>query len=185
METGIQIYLPDDIILGYIDCLPQQRLLDRINGITASYLPSEKEFLVINKNGIAGGHTASGELIYIKKANILFISAVNGSGHIPAASKLPGNVYPFVRKFQVRVECHIPDYILTGNIYCGKNMDMQNLVRKDMGFFPVTGVHIRCLGGNTSLAADFVAVNKDRLLYMRYANGTFINSMPSCLQTPV
>jgi hypothetical protein len=170
METGIEVFLPNDVVPGYISCLPEQRLLDHINGLVASNLQNDKGYLVIRKPDISGRYTTTGELVYIKKANILFVKAAGGNGVLPDDSRIDSNIYPFVRKYPVKIECHISNYVLTGNIYCSRRIDIQNLVRKDLGFFPITEARIHHLRYNVSSQAGFVAVNKDRIHYMEESN---------------
>jgi hypothetical protein len=166
METGIQIYLDHDVISGYISCLPGQRLLDRINGMVGGYRPSERGFLVIKKHSNNGNQTATEELVYIKKANILFVRASGKNRPVDTGYTAPGNIYPYVRKYPMHVECHLSEYVLIGNIYCNKGINIQNLVGQDLGFFPITDARIHHLRFDVSFESTFVAVNKDRILYM-------------------
>ena len=172
METEIEIYLPDNMISGIITCLPKQRLLDRLNNISVGSLQSEEDFLVVRKAESPEGedHNIDSGLFYIRKTSILFIKETKQNRNLINQEQNNRDIYIHQDRLPVRMKCRIPGYILTGNIYFNKNRELGEPIRKEREFLPMTEVSIDYLPDKIKSAAEFIALNKNQILYMEDSN---------------
>lgn len=158
-------YTSTCILSGYVHRLYQQRLLDLLNGVLVEGSRADADFLPITEvTHATDGIETTVQFACINKASILFVSEVGQFRGLGGKSgyKLP----PVVEKIPVVAKLQTPYYTLSGQMYCAKRQRLLDLLNTRARFLPVTNVDIVSCSGSSQWAADFVAVNKEQIIYL-------------------
>jgi hypothetical protein len=154
--------------------LDDQRLLDALNeGFTAKSLRMGRDFMPLidvqayfptgTKVPLSSRYTST----YIRKANVFFVAErsrqPNGmateSGGKPKARRSR-------TKRTIAAEIHMPPYILKGKIHAEVWQGLLETLDRDERFLPLTAASIWPALANGESKFDFVAVNRDQVVYL-------------------
>jgi hypothetical protein len=71
--------------------------------------------------------------------------------------------YPYVQKKTVSVKIYMTDYEISGNLYSCDEGSISQCLEKTALFLPCTDVNILDIRNNSSLHADFIAINLNNI----------------------
>lgn len=154
---------------GYAYCGNHQRLLDTLNLSTvANSVQLGKDFLPLTQVEVAlpNGEKKTTPETYIKKSSILFVGELSEGQ--PATSQIKDKVmaYPMRPKTPLAVEIHMPLYILRGQMYGEAWQQILDVVDRSDKFIAMTNVEAYRTSDHASSTLDFVAVNRDKIIYL-------------------
>ena len=151
---------------GCIRVLPQQRLLDVLNGVLRGALRTNEEFLLVSDVEMCSldGRKVTLQSAYINKASILFVKEIEKGQARQLNRKVGHKLYPFVNKSTIAVKAYMPFYTLTGQIHYAKGKGLWEMLNSEMRFLPLTDVEICPSAGRSEPRVSFVAVNKEQIL---------------------
>jgi hypothetical protein len=156
-------------LTGNTYCMKFQRLLDFLNqDFMPNLLPIGKDFMPLTEAEISfpNGKRESVASTYVSKASILFIGEKNGlQPKMPEAEDKP-KAYPVRAKKFIGVEIHMSLYTLTGQTYAEVWQKLLDAVDRADRFIPLTNVKIYPTPPNNEPTFDFVAVNRDKIIYV-------------------
>ena len=156
-------------LTGYTYCLKHQRLLDVLNkDFVSSSLPIGKDFMLLTDAELSfpNREVESMSSIYVRKSSILFVGEKNGhETEKPEVEDKP-KMYLAKAKSPIEVEIHMTSYILTGQVYAQAWQKLLDAVDRADQFIPLTDVEIYPPLDNATSAFDFVAVNRDKIIYV-------------------
>lgn len=154
---------------GYTYCGNHQRLLDALNqSAIANSMPLGKDFLPLTRVEVSlpTGEKKISADASVRKSSILFIGEKNEGQLATSEIKDRPIVYPMRPKTPVAVEIHLPLYILRGQMYAEAWQQILDVVDRAEKFIALTNVSVyRTLDKATS-TFDFVAVNRDKIIYV-------------------
>jgi len=155
-------------ITGNTYCMKFQRLLDFLNqDFMPNLLPIGKDFMPLTEAEVSfpSGKKESVASTYVSKASILFIGEKNGhQTKMPEIEDRPKAYQVRARKF-IGVEIRMSLYKLTGQTYAEVWQKLLDAVDRADKFIPLTNVKIYAARDKTELTFDFVAVNRDKIIY--------------------
>jgi len=154
---------------GYAFRMYQQRLLDALNqSFVVGSMHTGRDFMPLARveAGPSGERKESPADTYIRKANILFVCQENVSRNCISEADDRPRVYPVREKRPIRAEVHLSSYTLVGQMYGEMWQQLLDSLDRDETFLPVTNVNIRPALTNGESAFDFVAINKDHIIYV-------------------
>ncbi len=168
-QVKVAVFTETCMLSGLTYCMKHQRLLDVLNHyFMPDLLPIGKDFMPLTEVR-ASFPDRKGEImasIYIRKANILFV----GEKSEPRPEMLEGEdrakLYPGKAKNPIEAEICMPSYTLTGHIHAPAWQKLLDAVDRADRFIPLTNVQIHSALDNTLLTFDFVAVNRDKIIYV-------------------
>jgi hypothetical protein len=178
-QVGVVVCTRDLTAVGYTHCLSMQRLLDVLNkgldhGPAANHSSVRvvvgREFLPLayTKVRLPGGEHRYMESTHVRKANILFVAEISGGqpddGGIRDLMK--------VTKKRVRTEVNVPPYHLVGEMHAEIWEQLADHLEGHDKFLPLTNVGVAPELVGVESRFDFVAVNKDRVAYIRESVGS-------------
>ena len=168
-QVKVLICTETRIISGYTYCMNHQRLLDALNqGLTVNSLPIGKDFVPLTKVEVFLPNQESEfmESVCVRKAGILFVGQKNEGQPKISEIQERQKIYPVRTKKTIEVEIHMQLYTLTGHMYAEKWQRILDVVDRADRFLPVTNVEI-CPTPNDAVSKfDFVAVNRDKIIYV-------------------
>jgi hypothetical protein len=154
---------------GFAYCGENQRLLDTLNqNVMANSMALGREFLLLAEVEVSfpsGAKKCTREAI-IRKSSILFVGEQDDDQPATSGSNNRQPNYRLKPKTPLPAEIHLPLYILKGNIYGEAWQQMLDVVDKADKFIALTDVQIVHATDNTELIFDFVAVNRDKIVYV-------------------
>jgi hypothetical protein len=154
---------------GYAFRMHHQRLLDALNqSLAVDSFHAARNFMPLARVEACISEERREPLAdtYIRKANILFVCQKSVSGNcVPQTNDRP-KVYPMREKKPIRAEVHLSSYTLVGLMYGEMWQQLLDSLDRDETFLPVTNVIVRPALSNGESAFDFVAINKDRIIYV-------------------
>jgi Family of unknown function (DUF6812) len=154
---------------GYAYCGISQRLLDTLNqNVSIDSMALGREFLLLADVEVAfpnGARKSTREAI-IRKSSILFVGEKNESQ--PEISELKDRQlnHRLKPKTPLAAEIHLPLYALKGHIYGEVWQQMLDVVDKADKFIALTDVQVVHISDNAELTFNFVAVNRDKIIYI-------------------
>ena len=169
-------------LTGYTYCLNHQRLLDVLNqDFISNSLPIGKDFIpLINAEVLFPNrereHMAS---IYIRKSNILFVGEKSEPETKEPAFEDKPKIYLAKTKNPIEVEIQMASYMLTGQVHAQAWQKLLDAVDRADQFIPLTDVEIYPPLDNTASAFDFVAVNRDKIIYVCESLGWAKSPVPT------
>lgn len=155
---------------GFTYCAYGQRLLDALNeGLPIDSWRIGKYFLALTEVEVflpdAGREDVAST--YIRKSNILFVCGKSETQFAARGSRFSDTTYPFRRrKKSVPVIVRYPSYTLLGKMHNDVFEKLMDTLEGEDSFLPVTNVEILpgLVSGESKF--DFVAVNKDKIVYV-------------------
>jgi len=156
-------------LTGYTYCLNHQRLLDVLNqDFISSSLPIGKDFMPLIDAELSFPNREREFMasINVSKASILFVGEKSEhETEKPEAEDEP-KMYLAKAKNPIEAEIHMSSYTLTGQIYGQALQKLLDVVERADRFLPLTNVEIYPAPDNTASVFDFVAVNRDKIIYV-------------------
>jgi hypothetical protein len=156
-------------ITGNTYCMKFQRLLDSLNqDFMPNLLPIGKDFMPLTDVQVSfpNGKKESVSSTYVSKASILFVGEKNGHQTKMPETEDRQKAYPArARKF-IGVEIQMLLYKLTGQTYAEVWQKLLDAVDRADRFIPLTNVKIYPAPPNNEPTFDFVAVNRDKIIYV-------------------
>lgn len=178
-QVGVVVCTPDLTAVGYTYCLSAQRLLDVLNkGLDQGPAPSQTSVRVVvgrdfvpltyAKVRLRTGDQRYMASTHVRKASILFVAEISGgqpdAGGISELMK--------ITKKPVSAEVHVPPYHLVGQMHAEIWEQLADHLEGHDKFLPLTKVSLTPDLVGVESRFDFVAVNKDRVAYVRESNGS-------------
>lgn len=163
-KVRVLIFTTNGIFSGATMCQPQQRLLDALNkGFYSVRMQAFADFLPLSEVVFYDSRNESRNLetAYIRKNNILFVGEQS-----PESGATPTNVYPMRRKKQLQAVINLPQLSLTGNMHSEMWEELQEALNRSDQFIPVTDVDFNPPLPTGIERLNFVAVNKDHIIYV-------------------
>ena len=168
-QVEVAVFTDNCTLTGHTYCMKSQHLLDFLNqDFMPNLLPLGKSVMPLTdvEVSLPNGKRESVASAYISKASILFIGEKNG--HQPKMSEAEDRpkAYPVRAKKFIGVEIHTSLYTLTGQTYAEVWQKLLDAVDRADKFIPLTNVKIYPAPDNTESTFDFVAVNRDKIIYV-------------------
>lgn len=171
---------------GYTYCMNHQRLLDALNrGLTANSMPIGKDFIPLTNVEVFFQNQEREFIasLCIRKASILFVGEKSEREHEISKNKDRAKIYPMRVKTPVRAEIHIPLHTLTGQLYAEtEQQTLLEIVERADKFLPLTNVEIYPPLDNVASMFDFVAVNREKIIYvcesLKLTKALFVDKEP-------
>jgi hypothetical protein len=163
------------IFTGYTYCGSHQRLLDTLNqSVVANSMPLGKEFLPLTQVEVSTpkGEKKTTAETYIKKSSILFVGEMSEGESAISPNKDRPLIYPMRPKTPLSVEIHLPLYILTGQMYGEAWQQILDVVDRADKFIALTNVEAYRTSDHATSPFDFVAVNRDKIIYIGEATNS-------------
>jgi len=126
-----------------------------------------REFLLLADVEVSfpnGARKTTREAI-IRKSSIMFVGEKSDSGSAAKKTNRQLN-YRVKPKTPFSAEIHLPLYVLKGHIYGEVWQQILDVVDKADKFIALTDVQISHTLNNAELNFDFVAVNRDKIIYV-------------------
>jgi len=166
---------------GNAFCGTNQRLLDTLNqNISTNSIALGREFFLLADVEVSfpnGAKKNTREAI-IRKSSILFIGEKNeNQSTTPEANSRQLN-YRVKPKTPLPAEIHLPLYILRGLMYGEAWQQMLDVVDRADKFIPLTNVQVYREQDSTESTFDFVAVNRDKIIYVGEPSNCMEPSLP-------
>jgi hypothetical protein len=115
---------------------------------------------------------------YIKKSSILFVGELSeGQPAIPQVRERP-IIYPMRPKAPMAVEIHLPLYVLKGQLYGEAWQQILDIVDRADKFIALTNVEIYRTLDHATSTLDFVAVNRDKIIYVGEPTNSTESALP-------
>lgn len=154
---------------GFTYCLNHQRLLDTLNqSAIANSMPLGKDFLPLVQVDVSFPNREKEftSAAYVRKSSILFVGEKSeGQPSILEIKDRP-KVYPVRPKTPMKAEIHMPLYILRGQMYAEAWQQILDVVDRADKFLALTNVEVCRTLDNATSTFDFVAVNRDKIIYV-------------------
>ena len=154
---------------GYTYCGNHQRLLDALNqSAIANSMPMGKDFLPLVQVEVSlpTGEKKCAADASVRKSSILFIGEKSEGQPANSQTKDRPIIYPMRPKTPVAAEIHLPLYILRGQIYGEAWQQILDVVDRADKFLALTNVSVYRTLDNATSTFDFVAVNRDKIIYV-------------------
>ena len=154
--------------------LADQRLLDALNeGFASRALRMAKDFVPLTDvqayfpTGARVQMASRYRSTYIRKANIFFVGEASRQQNDLVAESTEKRRAPRTRaKKTIAAEIHISPYILKGQMYAEIWQELLHALDGDEKFLPLTNVTVWPELPASEARFDFVAVNKDQVVYL-------------------
>jgi hypothetical protein len=168
-QVNLAVFTETCKLTGNTYCMKHQRLLDCLNqDFMPNSLPIGKDFIQLTEAELPSPRRKSEFMasIYVRKANILFVG--EKSEHQPETPKAEDRAKNYrvrAKKF-IEAEIHMPLYKLMGQMYFEVWQKLLDALDRADKFIPLTNVRIYPEQENTIFRFDFVAVNRDKIIYL-------------------
>jgi hypothetical protein len=154
--------------------LAEQRLLDALNeGFSSRALRMGKDFVPLTDvqayfpSGTRVQMASRYRSTYIRKANIFFVGELSRRQSETAAESTDKRRATRARaKKPIAAEIHISPYILNGQMHAEVWEELLHALDSDEKFLPLTNVSVWPELPDGKARFDFVAVNKDQVVYL-------------------
>jgi Family of unknown function (DUF6812) len=154
---------------GYTYCLNHHRLLDTLNqGAVANATPRGKDFLQLVQAEVSfpNGDIKTANEANVRKSNILFVGEKSESQPAIPETQDRQLTYRVKPKTKLAVEIHLPLYVLRGDIYGEVWQQILDVVDRADKFIALTNCGVRRIQDNAELTFDFIAINRDKIVYV-------------------
>jgi hypothetical protein len=156
----LEFYTKSQTLAGQISCPAGLRILDMLNTPYSASQKAKVEFIYL-EDYLKPDHDEP-RTVFVKKDDILFVSAPDVNMGRGLGAKGEFKVYPFVPKKALRVSIQVNTYLITANLFHTNDQTMLDVLNDEMFFLPLTDV---------SIAKDyhyygdrpFIAVNKGQI----------------------
>jgi hypothetical protein len=154
--------------------LADQRLLDALNeGFSSKALRMGRDFVPLTDvqayfpTGTRVRMASRYKSTYIRKANIFFVGELSRRQSEMEVESREKRRAPRTRaKKTIDAEIHISPYILKGQMYAEVWQELLHALDGDAKFLPLTNVTVWPELPDGEVRFDFVAVNKDQVVYL-------------------
>jgi len=154
--------------------LADQRLLDALNeGFSSKALRMGRDFVPLTDvrayfpTGTRVQMASRYRSTYIRKANIFFVGELSRrQSEMEVESKEKRRAPRTRAKKTIDAEIHISPYILKGQMYAEVWQELLHALDGDAKFLPLTNVAVWPELPDGEARFDFVAVNKDQVVYL-------------------
>jgi hypothetical protein len=147
----VTVYTDSGIFTGILSVPGAARLSDFIN-ISEQFMHLEGKALTK-----ASEKTDNPDEIYINKNAIKLLTTATDDDTRGTGAK--GKTYPYVKKKPVRVKIYMTNYEISGNLYSFDQGDIHQILQQPRQFLACTDVTILDTRVNSSVSADFIAIN--------------------------
>ena len=159
--------------------LADQRLLDALNeGFSSRALRMGRDFVPLTDvqayfpTGTRVQMASRYRSTYIRKANIFFVGELSRQQSETEAEPREKRKAPRARaKKTIDAEIHISPYVLKGRMYAEVWQELLHALDGDAKFLPLTKVTVWPELPDGKGRFDFVAVNKDQVVYLGESTG--------------
>jgi len=168
-QVTVFVYTESCILNGYTYCMNHQRLLDTLNSnVLANSVPVGKDFLLLTQADVCfpDGNKKSTTEANVRKSNILFIGERSDSQPEITQNGDRQLAYRIKPKTPLAAEIHLPSYVLRGQIYGEAWQHILDVVDRADRFIALTDVQVVRTPDLAELTFDFVAVNRDKIIYI-------------------
>lgn len=168
-QTAVVVCTDTHTFAGFTYCAYGQRLLDTLNeGLTVDGSLVGKYFLPLTQVEVflPDGRKENVASTYVSKSNILFVAGRSESQYAILPTQPSHSTYPFREKAAVGAKVRFPQYTLTGKMHNDVWELLIDTLEGDDKFLPVTNVEILPQLVNGESQFDFVAINKDQIIYV-------------------
>lgn len=158
----LEFYTQSQKLKGQISCPAGMRVLDLLNTPGNLAQNAKVEFIELKDYSRTDDISSEPKTVYIKKDDVLFVSAPDVNIGRGLGAKGEFQVYPFVPKTKMRVSIQVNNYSISGTLFRAKGQTVMDVLNNDMFFLPLTYVLI---SKDCRLTGDrpFVAVNKRQI----------------------
>lgn len=154
--------------------LADQRLLDALNeGFSSRALRMGRDFVPLSDvqayfpTGTRVQIASRYKSTYIRKANIFFVGEPSRcQSETAVEARKERRVFRARAKKTIAAEIHISPYILKGQMYAEVWQELLHALDGDAKFLPLTNVTVWPELPDGEARFDFVAVNKDQVVYL-------------------
>jgi len=156
-------------LTGYTCCMKHQRLLDVLNqDFIPNSLPIGKDFMSLTDAEVSfpNGEREFMASIYVRKSSILFVGEKSEGESEKPEIEDRSTMYLAKAKNPIEVEIHMSSHTLTGQVYAQSWQRLLDAVERTDKFLPLTDVEIYPALGNITSTFDFIAVNRDKIIYV-------------------
>ena len=168
-QVEVAVFTETCTLTGHTYCMKFQRLLDSLNqDFMPNSLPIGKDFIPLTDVEMSFPSLKREFMtsIFVRKASILFVGEKSEpQPKMPETEGRP-KIYPVRTKNPIGAEVHMPLYTLTGQMYAEVWQKLLDAVDRADRFIPLTNAEINPTLNNTALAFDFVAINRDKIIYI-------------------
>jgi hypothetical protein len=169
-QVKVVVFTENSMLSGHTYCMKHQRLLDVLNHyFMPDLLPVGKEFMPLaNVEALfpSRKRETTAESIYVRKANILFVGEKSQPQPELPECEDKAKLYPGKAKCSIATEIRMPLYTLTGHMHAPAWQKLLDAVDRADRFIPLTNAQIHPTLDGTVLTFDFVAVNRDKIIYV-------------------
>jgi len=154
---------------GYTYCGNHQRLLDTLNqSAVSNSMPLGKDFLPLAQVEVSlpNGEKKIRADANVRKSSILFVGERSEGQPAISQPKDRPIIFPMRPKTPVAAEIHLPLYILRGQMYAEAWQQILDIVDRSDTFIALTNVSVYRTLDKTESTFDFVAVNRDKIIYV-------------------
>jgi len=165
-QVDVVVCTTAGIFVGHTYRTSRLRLLDALNKgfaargtrIALDYMPMTEVEMYLPE----GGKQAMAS-VHIRKANIVFV-AEKGGGQPDADTSRVGKV--IVAKKPVEAKIRVVPYVMVGRLHSAAWAELVTSLHQEETFIPLTKVQISPELPTGETQFDFVAVNKDQVIYV-------------------
>jgi len=165
-QVDVVVCTTAGIFVGHAYRTSRLRLLDALNKgfaargarIALDYMPMTEVEMHLPE----GGKQAMAS-VHIRKANIVFV-AEKGGGQPDADTSRVGKV--IVAKKPVEAKIRVVPYVMVGRLHSAAWAELVTSLHQEETFIPLTKVQISPALPTGEAQFDFVAVNKDQVIYV-------------------
>jgi hypothetical protein len=181
-QVKVAVFTETCTLTGYTCCLKHQRLLDVLNqDFIPNSLPIGKDFMSLTDAEVwfPNGEREFMASIYVRKSSILFVGEKSEGEPEKPEIEDRATMYLAKAKNPIEVELHMSPYTLTGQVYAQSWQKLLDAVERADEFLPLTDVEIYPAPGNTTSTFDFIAVNRDKIIYVCESLGWAKSTLPA------
>jgi hypothetical protein len=168
-QVKVAVFTETCTLTGYTYCMKFQRLLDALNqDFIPNSLPIGKDFIPLTDVEMSFPSLRREFMpsICVRKTSILFVGEKSEHQSKMSETEDRPKIYPVRAKNPIGAEVHMPLYTLTGQMYAEVWQKLLDAVDRADKFIPITNVEIHPTLNNTALTFDFVAINRDKIIYI-------------------
>ena len=157
------------IFSGFIYRSYGERFLDTLNeGISFENSVDSRCFLRLNDVEVLtlDGRKENVSSIYVRRSKILFVAEKKGSQSVASWTDLPSRSSLPRQKIRLRARVSLPIYGVVGSMHYDIGNSIVDTLETYSEFVPMTNVEISPQLLNGESAFDFVAINRDQIIYI-------------------
>jgi hypothetical protein len=114
----------------------------------------------------------------VRKSSILFVGEKSEGQPSLSQTKDRPIIFPMRQKTPVAVEIHLPLYILRGQMHAEAWQQILDIVDRADKFIALTNVEVYRTLDHATSTLDFVAVNRDKIIYVGEPTNSTESALP-------